>query len=185
MDDAQKLPVDPATPQAAELVALQKILGILIELDATRRQRILGAVGAFFDMPVVGASSGIQVESGTQPKQDSVDERSPGGEFGTFAELFHAAGAPVQNAEKALVGGFWLQVCQGAADGFKSYMVNRELKEAGFAISNITNAFSSLQARKPALVIQTGKTGAGAHARKLLKLTTAGIAAVDKMIEDD
>jgi len=100
--------------------------------------------------------------------------------YSSFAELFDAA-LPKSNADRALVAGYWLQVCQGA-ESFGGQAVNTELKHLGEAIANITNALESLKTQKPALALQLKKSGKSQQARKSYKITVAGVRAVEAMI---
>lgn len=102
------------------------------------------------------------------------------GQHTSFAELLNAAG-PDTGVMRALCGGYWMQVCQGLEE-FASADVNKELANAVGPLSNITMAFDALKAMSPALVIQTKKSGKAQQARKLYRLTTAGIRAVEDMI---
>ncbi len=72
-------------------------------------------------------------------------------------------------------------MCQGA-DSFDSQSANTALKNLGHAIANITMALGALIKQKPALVLQTKKSGKSRQARKTFKLTVAGIKAVEDMI---
>jgi hypothetical protein len=107
-------------------------------------------------------------------------KRSDAPKFGSFADLFNAA-QPTSNANKALVAGYWLQVYQ-SQDDFDAQSANKELKNLGEGIGNITIAASSLKSQKPALVIQLKKSGKSQQARKTYKVTVAGIRAVESMI---
>ena len=60
--------------------------------------------------------------------------------------------------------------------------VNDALKNLGHAMSNITDAFTSLIRRKPQLAMQVEKTGSSKQARKKYKLTIAGINEVKKLL---
>lgn len=101
--------------------------------------------------------------------------------FDSFAELYDAARQPTGNPEKALVAGYWLQVCQ-SAESFDAQSANNELKNLGHALPNVTNSFESLKKKKPALVLQLKKSGTTQQARKTYKLTIAGKKAVEEMI---
>ncbi len=79
------------------------------------------------------------------------------------------------------MAGYWFQVVQNQAD-FVGQAVNNALKDVGHGVGNITNALSSLQSRKPALVRQVAKSGRTQQARKKYKLTTAGVSAVRAMM---
>jgi hypothetical protein len=93
--------------------------------------------------------------------------------YDSFAELFDAA-QPSSKANMALVAGYWLQVCQGQGD-FDGQSANTELKHLGQRIENITVAMNSLKGQKPSLVIQLRKSGKSQQARKIYKITPAGI----------
>jgi len=101
-------------------------------------------------------------------------------QFSDAATLFDAAG-PKTGAENALVLAYWLQKIIGR-DEWTGFEINSELKHLGHGIGNITDALDSLISRKPALVIQTRKSGTSKQARKKYRLTQAGITEVQKMI---
>jgi hypothetical protein len=100
--------------------------------------------------------------------------------FSALGELFDAA-RPQTNGQRALVAGYWLQVCGGAND-LSSQAINTELKHLGYGILNITEALEDLKATKPAHAIQLRKSGTSRQARKTYKITEAGIRAVETMI---
>lgn len=100
--------------------------------------------------------------------------------YAALAEIYDAA-RPTSNADKALVAGYWLQVCQGA-ESFDGFSANRELKHLGQGLANVTNAIDSLKGQKPALALQLKKSGKSQQARKVYKITVAGIKAVEAMI---
>jgi DNA-binding PadR family transcriptional regulator len=64
----------------------------------------------------------------------------------------------------------------------EGFTLNKELKNLGHGVSNITSALDTLMSRKPALVIQTKKSGTSKQARKKYKLTLEGLRAVERMV---
>ena len=62
-------------------------------------------------------------------------------------------------------------------------MVNKELQDLGHSLKNVTQAFSALKDRTPAFAIQLRKAGKSQQARKLYKLTKAGLDAVNSMLQ--
>src|SRR5882762_9943967 len=78
-------------------------------------------------------------------------------EFESIADLFHATD-PKSDADRALVTGYWLQSRSTEPD-FDAQSVNTALKDFGHKVSNITQAFNALIARRPQFVIQTKKSG--------------------------
>ena len=100
--------------------------------------------------------------------------------FGEVAEMYHAV-RPTTDAEKALAVSAWMQQSEGR-DGIDSYSVNNSLKHLGYPIGNITRAFETLIIQRPALMIQLRKAGTTKQARKLFKVTDAGLKKVIEMI---
>jgi uncharacterized protein CbrC (UPF0167 family) len=100
--------------------------------------------------------------------------------FSTFAELFSKA-SPSSNGEKALVTGYWLQVC-GGADSFTAAAANKELMNLGHKVANITDAIDSMKNLKPQLILQLKKSGTSRQARKVYKVSHEGVTRVEAMI---
>ena len=155
-----------------ELNAIQGLVTALEPLEAEARKRVIRWAAQRY-----GVAAAAEVSNARPPreKQESYDRA----QFESVSDLF-AAAAPNTEADMALVGGWW-QTLQGNSD-FSSQQVNDELKNLGHALSNVTRAFDSLRAQKPALVMQIQKSGKTKQARKLYKLTHAGVEAVRQMI---
>ena len=103
-------------------------------------------------------------------------------DYETVAE-FHDAAGPTTDANRVLVVGYWVQFLMGETI-LKAASVNRELKDLGYAVGNITAAFNALIAKKPSLVVQVAKTGKAKQARKEYKITQAGKKEVERMLCD-
>lgn len=99
--------------------------------------------------------------------------------YGTFAELFDAAG-PTMEKDKALVAAYWMQVCENAPS-FPAQPLNDLLKDLGHRIGNITEALTALKNERPALILQLKKSGSSRQARKIYKLTQEGARRVAAM----
>jgi hypothetical protein len=113
-------------------------------------------------------------------KGDRADEEDNSGQkFADVAELFDAT-RPRTEWEKALVVGYWIMVGEKQAD-FASQDANTHLKHLGHGVANITDSLGKAMRQKPALVIQTAKSGAAKQARKKYKVTRAGMSYVEKM----
>jgi len=170
--------VDPAKEMTFTLEALKT----LEKLGPQGRRRAVSYLADIFgvadaialDRPAI-ASRGGSVNPNRSARQGGGNDQ-----YASFAELLNAAG-PDTGVMRALCGGYWMQVCQGSEE-FASADVNKELANAVGPLSNITMAFDALKAMNPALVIQTKKSGKAKQARKLYRLTAAGIRAVDDMI---
>jgi hypothetical protein len=165
--------VDPL----AELDAMKSIAEALGSLEEAAVRRVLrwandkfgsrAAAAPHVDVPAQEQSAATSTGENGVPKFDDLAD-------------FYAATNPGSDAEKALAVGYWLQVVNGVGE-FDSQSINKELKNLGYAVGNITNAFSNLAARKPALAIQTRKSGNSQQARKRYKLTVEGLKAVARM----
>lgn len=164
----------------AELAAIQTVYSALSSLDEGARVRVIEYVSDRLGLAAKARSR----SAGATPHVDE-DEEPPEAfasdtQFSTFAELFDAA-APKTQSDKSLVCGYWLQVCQGA-ENFDGFSVNKELKNLGEGIANITSALDALKTQKPALALQLKKAGKSRQARKTYKVTVAGIKSVESMI---
>jgi hypothetical protein len=110
-----------------------------------------------------------------------VSGSGPGAPGGVdFATLF-ADASPTTDRDRALVAGYWFQVIRGEAD-LDGQTLNRELKNLGHGVGNITKAMTNLMNQDPQLVIQTRKSGGSAQARKKYRLTRAGITQVEGIL---
>jgi len=122
--------------------------------------------------------------SGTSKKPakgtEGVSDADTPTEFEDFASLVDACN-PGTDSLRALAAGYWLQACQGAQN-FDAQSANNELKNLGHPSANITMALGALIKQKPSLVLQLRKSGNTKQARKLYKVTEAGIRAVKTMI---
>jgi hypothetical protein len=156
-----------------ELDAMAKIAALLEPLEAAARSRVLGWVVAALDVGDVA-----RISNSPKARHETSDASSQ--RFGTFAELFHAAG-PESEKEKALVAAYWIQHSSGV-DQFASQQINSELKHIGYGVTNITDALTQLMADKPNLVIQLTKSGSTKQARKTYKITDAGQRRVSEML---
>lgn len=156
-----------------ELDAMKSVLEALQGQDADSQKRIIAWV--------VGKLSIQTAATPAVAKPNTAVYGSANSEFATFADLYNAA-QPETTADKALVAGYWVQVCQ-SQEQFTGQSANKELLNLGHALTNITNAFSALKDKKPALAIQVRKSGSSQQARKQYKLTQAGIDAVTAMMQ--
>ena len=80
-----------------------------------------------------------------------------------------------------LTATYWFQKIEGT-ENVTAQQVNNELKNLGSSPSNITEVFTDLIDRKPALVRQVAKSGTSKQARKKYRLTTEGIRSVENKI---
>lgn len=117
---------------------------------------------------------------------DSVDDQ-PKNEtrvYATFAEMLDASGAD-KDPGRFLIAAYWLQTIDGK-ETWKSFQINKLLKDTGNQIAKISNPIHSLSKSKPALVVQVSKnstsTGQGA---KTMKLTTEGIKKALQMLGEE
>ena len=159
---------------SAELRAMVEIEGALKDLGDEERSRVMQWAAARFRTPVktatvkAGASAAIEADAGND-------------EYPDLATFFSAAN-PSSDAEKALVGAYWMQYREDAPD-IETLTVNTKLKHLGHGIGNATRAFDSLKSEKPALIVQTKKDGSTKQARKKFKVTNEGKKKVEAMLQ--
>lgn len=163
-----------------ELGAMRATLATMQPLDPEARARVWLYVKQRLGIDVPpsrpsGQQNGAQSDGPVLPIDDMIERPQ------SFAELYDRA-RPTTNPVKALVGGYWLQVCGGQSD-FDSFTLNKELQHLGHQLSNVTYALTELSKKKPALAMQVRKSGKSAQARKRYRLTDAGIKTAKEMIK--
>jgi hypothetical protein len=166
-----------------EFSAIQTVFGALHGLDEQARIRVLEYVSARLGITGVARAAPKRSQEPEREETEEPDleqEQDAAPKFGSFAELFDAAN-PKGASDKALVAGYWLQVCEGT-DSFDGFSANKELKHLGQGLPNVTSAIDTLKGQKPALALQLKKSGKSRQARKLYKITVAGIRVVEGMI---
>lgn len=154
------------------------VLNALDDLEPDVQTRVIGWAAQRYGVKVSGSKRAAgRVALGVE--DDEEEGAQP--QLKHFTDALDAAPSATTEADRALVGGYWFQVIQGK-ETFTSFEVNNELKNAGHGSKNITDAFTTLQQRKPAHVRQVAKAGRTRQARKTYKLTVAGIRAVETMM---
>lgn len=173
------------TDQAAmEFNAIKSVHDALAPLEKDGRARVLAYIASLLgiDVKAVGAKqafNGEDLADETEEAEADVTAQQATSFF-TFAELYDAAG-PKTNSERALVVGYWLQVCR-EAEHFTAAAANKELTHLGHKVANITAAIDDLKRQNPALALQLKKSGSSQQARKTYKISHAGVKRVEEMI---
>lgn len=162
-----------------QIKAMEVITKALDGLDEEARRHVLVYVGARYGVPMPGAT-GRRAGGGAGTGAAPTPEVDGNAEFEDFATLYDAA-SPSDQTQRALVAGYWTQVCEGEAN-FGAQTLNTNLKNLGHGVKNITQALSGLMKGSPRYVMQVKKTGKTQQARKLYKLTAAGIKRVQELI---
>ena len=154
-----------------EIAAMSKVAAALASLDDEARARVIDWTAKKYGVTLAANRSSSSHAPGAGQTPTPADGDAA---YAAFVDLFDHAN-PRSNPERALIGGYWFQEI-GGHPSFDAQEVNDALKDVGHGIGNITQAFNSLQDRKPALVRQMGKSGKTKQARKTYKLTTGGTA---------
>ena len=154
-----------------ELKAMSAVLEALADLDREAQDRILNWTRSRLDLRKPKEVENTDQES---PKRDSPIKVE------SFAELFDQA-RPKLEKEKALLGAYWIQICQGQ-ETFASSAVNNELKHLGHGLANVTDCLNRLIDQRPSLILQIRKSGTSKQARKTYKVTQAGVSRVQRML---
>ena len=171
------------TASDQEFSAMQAVYTALEPLAPDARQRVMIYINSRLEIgalkPVAASAAAADPEEAAQVAAINV-QQSGAQKYASFAELFDAS-QPSSQSDKALVAGYWMQVCQGN-ESFDSQSANTALKHLGHGLSNVTQAIDGLKSQKPALMLQLKKSGTTQQARKTYKVTVAGIKAVEAMI---
>jgi hypothetical protein len=166
-----------------EVTAIGKVNEALAGLDPAVQQRVLRWAADRFNvtLPQVKKTAADESKGKQQDEeQDELEVPEAPDTFTDFASLYDAAN-PSTEADKALVAAYWLQVIQGNAD-WASFSANKELRNLGHGVENITVALGALIDSTPRLVMQTHKAGKSRQARKKYKMTNEGIKRVKQML---
>jgi len=164
-----------------EITAMTSVAGALRDLDEDGRVRVLRWAADRYGIKNLKISGG----GAKDEVEDGVDSRGGGSSdeplaYSSIDELFES-GVAKTNSQKALLAAYWFQVIEGQV-GWQSATLNVALKNLGIGIPNITDALSTAEGQKPALVMQTSKSGKSRQARKTYKLTTAGVKSVESLL---
>src|SRR5690349_8467163 len=140
---------------------MQKIAEAVAELDGDAIGRVLRWAADRYK--VLGVAAKPSTAAGAA---DAGGNGNGNGvrQFSDLAELWSVV-SPESEADKALVAGYWFQFGEGRTE-FGAQEINSALKNLGDGIKNITTAFDTLKARKPAPVMQLKKSGTTKQARK-------------------
>jgi hypothetical protein len=196
-ENSPAVPAAPAARLPAQLKAMHAVSEALTGLTKEEQIRVMAWISSALDLGFIqpallpGAPPGADLVGVQRPALSPLAAASAASTplpllssssaYATVHDLY-AAAQPSGEAERALVVGYWLQVVQRSPD-FDAQTVNSELRQLGYGVTNITQAFTNLMNRKPQYVIQTRKGGTTQQARKRLKLTAYGIQAVEKLID--
>ena len=165
-----------------ETRAISDVVGVLGSLESAERERVIRYVAERFQIQLGGAS---RTRTAARESSEHTNEGPALGNIGNadypdFASLVDACD-PKTDSQRALVAAFWLEICQGGTN-FDSQAANTELKHLGHRVANITRALDPLIKQKPSLVLQIRKSGNTRQARKLYKITEAGVRRIRAMI---
>src|SRR5882724_3731972 len=116
-----------------EIEAMRAITELMQGLQADQVRRVLSWANDKF---------GGQVRTAVSMQESRTSEAASlrPSTFAALADLYDAA-SPSTEPEKLLVVAYWFQVVQGAGE-LESQLLNKELKNLGHPVGNITRAFS-------------------------------------------
>ena len=167
----------------AEIHAMSSVASALTDLTPEERQRVLRWACDRFEVAADGRSNRAGQRRDAEREADDLTEEEIAAEAPVFehlAELF-AAAQPNTDADKALVAGYFLQVIRGQ-DKWTAADAQKELRNMGHALSNITKSLTDNMKKRPQRVIQLQKSGSSQQARKTYKVTHEGLVFVQGMI---
>lgn len=176
-----------------ELQAMSQVNAALKDLSEEERYRVMqwaankylqSAVPLKLAGPTATAPAAMFDAEVTIANDDGDEEHDEAATYDTFAEMLDASGADT-DAERFLVAAYWLQITNEQAS-WKSFEINKLLKDTGKQINTIGNAVRDLTKKsknKPALVVQVSKnTSSSGKGSKVLKLTSEGVKKTKTML---
>jgi hypothetical protein len=167
-----------------ELEAMSKANAAIKDLIEEERVRVIQWLAAKYmtnySPPRVSTGSLV---SGVSDDAESADisESDDTQQFESFAELLAASSSDTA-INRVLLAAYWVQVVEGV-DSFKTFELNKNLKDTGNFDENINKKLISLRGTRPAKVVQLAKTSTGAgKGHRTMKLTTHGISEAEKLL---
>lgn len=167
-----------------EIAAMSAVADALSPLEEDAQGRVLRWAAERYGVALGSSRRGRVDEIDDLDDEDDdvteqeITEEAP--DFEHFAELYDAA-SPKTDVDRVLVAGYWLQAIKGQPS-FQALDLNKELKNLGHPIGNVTDALTSNKDRKPSRILQLRKSGSSRQARKTYKLTHEGLIFVQGMI---
>jgi hypothetical protein len=162
-----------------EANAIANVVQALKHLDAAAIARVLEWASKRYGVGAGGDRGTLREHAETSSLED--DGRAEG-RYNDLAELYTAAD-PKTESESVLVAAYWHQVVHGT-DALDSQALNRDLKNLGRGVGNVTRACSVLMQQRPVLMLQVKKAGSTKQARKQYRLTAAGLQRVREMLAE-
>lgn len=166
-----------------EVQTIATIDEALSELEPEAALRVLRWAGDKYGDATVATAPSTDSNRNEHVYGNGNGHAEPAPMFQEVADLMSAA-TPSNGVERVLVAAYWFQALNGAPN-VTGQQVNDELKNLGYRAGNITDTFTSLITRKPALAMQVQKSGSTRQARKRYKLTVEGINYVKRMLSTE
>jgi hypothetical protein len=177
-----------------EIMAMDECYRALGQIDDKGKIRVIQWLIGRFDLSPNGKSAFQQIDdvetihvlashADSNGSNAKINAASLIEEFESVADIF-AACDPKTDADKVLVVGAFLQIKNKWAD-FAGFDVQKELKNLGHGVTNITVSTGILEDKKPKLLIQTKKEGKSKQSRKKYKVTVEGINYVSQLLKKE
>lgn len=165
--------MDGLDPEIQAMAASSKALD---PLDDLARHRVINWLSEKYGAPV-----SVQPQQADMNPKDEPQDAGTTDSFTEFAELFNAFN-PTSDAERLLVGAYWLQVVEGNGSWY-SVAINKLLKPTGYGVGHISRVLSTELKQRPAKIIQLKRVGSNRQAKKACKLTDEGIKFVEARLK--
>jgi hypothetical protein len=169
-----------------EIDAMSAVTTALAGLEEEQQDRVLRWAAERYGV-TLGENSGrrsaaVGRRADANRDDDATEDEVTAGDpaFQHFGDLF-AATDPKSNEDKALVAAYWRQVHEGE-EKWQATSLQKDLRNLGHAIPNITEALTSNIRRRPQRIIQLQKAGSAKQARKTYKVTSEGLVYVQGML---
>jgi hypothetical protein len=171
-----------------ELEAMAKANAAVKDLIEEERVRVIQWLAAKYmtnytaASPRAAAASNSIALAGGADVDDEDDEAGDAIQHhGSFAELL-AASTSDTPVNRVLLAAYWLQVVEGS-ESFKTFALNKILKDTGYFDDNINVKLRSLRGTKPAKIVQLAKTSTGGgKGHRTMKLTTYGVSEAENLL---
>ena len=157
------------TTYESDIAALTALIKILDPLDENDRPRIYATLGTYFNLSPTQTLALDEAVNVTDTDSGASDD---------LAEFIAQANTKT-DIDITLIAAYWLQFRQNSPNGFKTIVISKALKSAGYKFSNLTRNLANLSEKKKKYLISSGRS----RKEKTWTVSARGKKVVEEMID--
>lgn len=164
--------------QEPELLAMDTVYNVLKGLEEDAQTRVINWISSKLSIK----APQVTITEESQKKSNILKEEVDICSFSSIPDIFSSAN-PTSDTDRALLVATFFQEVEEKKE-VRGYDVNKELRNLGHGVKNITRTVQQLIDKKPKLMIQTKKSGKSKQAQKKYKVTVEGVNVIKEMLNN-